>query len=47
MSESTDTILDLFLHLIIVEVEDESNYYSIKEVEEKLICNAALIPTEL
>ena len=47
MSKSTDVLLDLFLYSIIAKVEDEPNYYSIKEVEKKLMCNAASIPTEL
>ena len=46
MSESTELIMDIFTHSIIIKVEDGPNYYSIKEVE-KLIQNAALIPAEL
>ena len=47
MSESTEAIIDQFLHLVIAKVEDEPNYYSIKEIEKKLMQNAASIPIEL
>ena len=47
MSESTEAIIDQFPHSVITKLEDEPNYYSIKEVEKKLMRNAALILTEL
>ena len=47
MIEGKEAIINIFLHSIIAKVEDEPNYYSIKEVEKKLMCNAASIPTEL
>ena len=47
MSKSIEAIMDLFPYSIIVKVEDEPNYYLIKEVEKKLMHNAASIPAEL
>ena len=47
MSESTEAIIDQFPHSVIAKVEDEPNYYSIKEIEKKLMRNAASIPPEL
>ena len=47
MSKSTESILDQFLYTSIPRSLDEPNYYSMKEVEKKLIENAASIQTEL
>ena len=47
MSESIEEIIDIFQHSIITKVEDEPNYYSIKEVEKKLLRNTVSIPAEL
>ena len=47
MSESSESILDQFPHSSISKSTEEPNYYSIKEVEKKLMRNAASIPTEL
>ena len=47
MSENSESILDQFPHSSISKSTKESNYYLIKEVEKKLMRNAALIPTEL
>ena len=47
MSESPQSIIDLFPHPTIEKSTEEPNYYSIKPVEKKLIRNVASIPTEL
>ena len=47
MSESTEAIIDQFLHIVIAKVEDEPNYYSIKEIEKRLMRNTASILAEL
>ena len=47
MSENSESILDQFPHSSISKSTEESNYYLIKELEKKLMCNAASIPTEL
>ena len=47
MSESPQSIIDLFPHPTIEKSTKETNYYSIKLVEKKLIYNIALILTEL
>ena len=47
MSESTEEIIDQFPHSVITKVEDKLNYYSIKEVEKKLMRNVASILIEL
>jgi len=47
MSESPQSIIDLFPHPTIEKSTEEPNYYSIKPVEKKLMRNVASIPTEL
>ena len=47
MSKSTSSILDQFLHSSIQRSSGEPNYYSIKDIEKKLIENALSIETEL
>ena len=43
MSESIDLIQERFPHPSIMRSNNEPNYYTIKEVEKKLIANAASI----
>ena len=46
-SDNTESILDQFPHSSIENFTGEPNYYSIKEVEKKVIRNTSSIPSEL
>ena len=47
MSKSTESIIDHLLHETIAKSTNILNYYAIKEVGKKLMCNAVLILIEL
>ena len=47
MTESADSIIEGFPHSSIEKIKGEPTYYSIKEVERKLIKNASSFPSEL
>ena len=47
MSDNIESILDQFPHSTIEKFTGEPKYYSIKEVEKKLIRNTSSIPSEL